>query len=41
LRENIKQNVDIEDFENYLEKYLPVKLVEKAKNPEKFHEHIL
>jgi hypothetical protein len=41
LRENIEQNVNIEDFKNYLEKHLPAKLIEKAKNPKKFHEHIL
>jgi hypothetical protein len=41
LRENIEQNINIEDFENHLEKILPKKLVRKAKNPKKIHEHIL
>ena len=33
--------VQIENFENHIEKYLPKKLIQVAKNPEKPHEHIL
>lgn len=33
--------VDISDFRNYIEDYLPPKLLQKAKNPTIFHEHIL
>jgi hypothetical protein len=41
LKDNVEQTINIEDFENHLERYLPAKLIEKAKNPEKFNEHIL
>jgi hypothetical protein len=36
-----EQVLNIEDFKNPLEDYLPKRLVEKAKNPKNLHEHIL
>jgi len=41
LKENIEKNVDIDDFVNIIEKKLPPKLLQKAKNPQYIHEHIL
>jgi hypothetical protein len=41
LRNDVEQNIDIENFSNYLEKHLPPRLVEKAKDPKLLHEHIL
>ena len=41
LRKDVEKTVQIEDFTNNLEKYLPPTLIEKAKNPLKPHEHIL
>lgn len=41
LKENIEKNVSIDDFVNIIEKKLPPKLLQKAKNPKNIHEHIL
>lgn len=41
LKDSLETNINIEDFKNNIEKYLPPKLVYKAKNPKLLHEHIL
>ncbi len=41
LKEDIEKNINIGEFKNHLEDYLPAKLIEKAKNPSKPHEHVL
>jgi hypothetical protein len=41
LREDVEQSVNIAMIVNPLEKHLPSKLVEKAKDPKALHEHIL
>ncbi len=41
LKDELENSVNIENFQNNLEEYLPKKLVEKAKNPKVLHEHIL
>lgn len=41
LRKDIEKSINIEDFKNKIEDFLPANLVKKAKNPWKFHEHIL
>jgi len=41
LREDVEKSINIDDFANILEWYLPNKLILKAKNPQQFHEHIL
>lgn len=41
LKETLEQNINIEDFSTHIDKYLPKKLLEKAKNPQLPHEHIL
>lgn len=41
LKEDIEKNVKIEDFVNIVEKHLPPKLLQRAKNPKNIHEHIL
>jgi hypothetical protein len=41
LKEDIEKQVNIEEFKNHIEDYLPAKLIQKAKNPKKLHEHIL
>lgn len=41
LKDDLEKQVNIEDFKNHLEDYLPAKLIQKAKNPKKIHEHIL
>lgn len=41
LKDDIEKTVNIEEFKNHIEDYLPAKLIIKAKNPSKPHEHIL
>ena len=41
LKDDIEKIVKIEEFKNHIEDYLPPKLIKKAKNPQKLHEHIL
>jgi len=41
LKDDVEKSVNIEEFKNTLEKYLPPELVTKAKNPQKPHEHVL
>jgi len=41
LKEDVEKSINIEEFKNHIEDYLPAKLIEKAKNPSKPHEHIL
>ena len=41
LREDIEKNIDIENFKNNIEYYLPPNLLKKAKDPKNIHEHIL
>ena len=41
LKEDIEWAINIADFKNYLEDYLPIELLAKAKNPKNIHEHIL
>lgn len=38
---NLEEKINIEEFKNKLEKILPEKLINKAKNPQYIHEHIL
>jgi len=41
LKDDIEKNINIEEFKNHIEDYLPKKLLQKAKNPQKIHEHVL
>lgn len=41
LKKEVEEKIDINNFENSLEKYLPRKLLKVAKNPEKPHEHLI
>ncbi len=41
LREDVEKYINIDDFKNRIEDFLPPNLVFKAKNAEKLHEHIL
>jgi hypothetical protein len=41
LKEDIEKNINIEDFINNIEDYLPPNLIKKAKDPKNIHEHIL
>lgn len=41
LKDDIEKSINIEDFKNHIEDYLPPKLLNKAKNPKYPHEHIL
>lgn len=41
LKEDIEKKLEIYEDKNILEKKLPKKLIEKAKNPNHIHEHIL
>jgi hypothetical protein len=41
LKDDIEKSINIEEFKNHIEKYLPPKLINKAKNPKAPHEHIL
>ncbi len=41
LKDDIEKHLNIEEFERNIESYLPNTLIQKAKNPENIHEHIL
>ena len=41
LKEDVEKTINIDEFKNQIEDYLPSKLLEKAKNPKKLHHHIL
>jgi energy-converting hydrogenase A subunit M len=41
LKEDVEKSINIEEFKNHIEYYLPAKLIDKAKNPNNPHEHIL
>ncbi|MFK7779769.1 MAG: hypothetical protein QM490_01360 [Candidatus Gracilibacteria bacterium] len=41
LKDDIEKSINIEEFKNHLEDYLPPKLIDTAKNPKVPHEHIL
>jgi hypothetical protein len=41
LKEDVEKSINIDEFKNSLENYLPPNLIEKAKNANKPHEHIL
>lgn len=41
LKKDIEWSLNIDSIKNKLEDYLPPKLLEKAKNPQELHEHIL
>lgn len=41
LKNEIEEEININNFSNNLEKFLPRKLVKTAKNPEKPHEHLI
>jgi hypothetical protein len=41
LKEDVEKTVNIEEFKNHIEDYLPAKLINKAKNPSNPHEHVL
>lgn len=41
LKDDVEKSINIEDFKNHIEDYLPPKLISKAKNPQALHEHIL
>jgi len=41
LKDDVEKSINIEEFVNHIEDYLPPNLLKKAKNPQKVHEHIL
>lgn len=41
LKDAIEKTINIDEFKNNLENYLPKKLIYSAKNPKYIHEHIL
>lgn len=41
LKEDVEKTLNIDDFKNKIEEYLPKELINKAKNPNNIHEHIL
>lgn len=41
LKKDIEKSIDIEEFKNKIEEYLPKNLIQKAKNPQNIAEHIL
>lgn len=41
LKDDVEKTINIDEFKNHLEDYLPKKLIDKAKNPKYAHEHIL
>lgn len=41
LKDDVEKSINIEEFKNHLENFLPPKLINKAKNPKSPHEHIL
>ena len=41
LKDDIEKTINIDEFKNQLENYLPKKLIDRAKDPKYIHEHIL
>jgi hypothetical protein len=41
LRESVENNLNIIDFKNDIEKYLPESILKKAKNPNNINDHII
>ena len=41
LKEEVEKSINIEEFKNHAESYLPPRLIQIAKNPKAPHEHIL
>ncbi len=41
LKDDVEKTINIDQFKNQIEDYLPSKLINKAKNPQNLHEHIL
>ena len=41
LKEDIEKTINIEEFKNHIEDFLPAELIKRAKNPWNPHEHIL
>lgn len=41
LKDDVEKHINIEEFKNHIEDYLPPKLIKVAKNAKKPHEHIL
>ncbi len=41
LKEDVEKTINIEEFKNNIEDYLPATLIKKAKNPTNPHEHVL
>lgn len=41
LKKEVEEKINIDNFQNKIEKYLPRKLIKIAKNPEKPHEHLV
>ncbi len=41
LKADVEKTINIEEFKNKIEEYLPANLINKAKNPTNLHEHIL
>lgn len=41
LKDEVEKTINIDEFKNHIEDYLPSKLINKAKNPKLLHEHIL
>ena len=41
LKSDIEKSINIEEFKNQIDEYLPSKLISAAKNPQKPHEQIL
>jgi hypothetical protein len=41
LKEDVEKSINIEEFKNHIEDYLPPKLLEKAKNPKNINDNIL
>ena len=41
LKNDVEKTINIDEFKNHIENYLPSKLINKAKNPILIHEHIL
>lgn len=41
LKKQVEESINVNNFTNDLEKYLPRKLLKVAKNPEKPHEHLI
>jgi len=41
LRDDVEKSINIEEFKNHIEDYLPPKLLNKAKDPKNINDHIL